>query len=766
MHNSLHGVAAGIVLDALTGEPLVGAHVRLTNRDAEFLLGAVTDLAGRFAIDNIPAGMYQLEARMIGFAAQVVDVNIRKGEESFVLLLEEDTVQLSEIVVKPEPNVLISAEAHGVHKISKEQVQLAAQYDEDIYRTVTRLPGLAANDFSSRFSIRGGEYDEVLVTFDGLELNDPFHLKDFGGGGVSIIDAGVIGDVALHTGAFSAEYGDRLSGVFEINSSELDLKESAGRKGNTALGFSLMNARLFSQGALQNRKTHWMISGRRGYLDFLLDLTNAYPSYSPNYFDVFGKVSHRFNSRHKLALQGLISEDQLKYLDVTDPNDQVLSTYGNGYFWANWQAVWNARLYSQTVLSKGRIWKDRVGVDVRRDQLVNFEAADERMFNALQFKQDWTFQAQPTHQIKWGTSIKHQQSAYRYSNTQLVQDVSDPQNPQKFVNRYAENEAESSPVGVLFNLYTSHRVELNRSLLAEAGARFGYATWSNDRYLDPRINFTYQLNTNSSLFAGFGVYHQPQGIEQLYVEDGDYRYYSAERSRHLVAGYNRDWSEGYRLKLDVYAKRNQNLRPRYLSLAGEVAAFFPELDDDRVLWQPALGRSRGLEMSLQKNKGRILTGVLNYTLSNVTERVEGKIIPKSFDQRHAMLIDINLKPWKKFHFNLAWQYHTGWRYSDVDFEVTYQKQQDVLFETHYGALNEQRFPAYHTLNLRMSKLFNLRQQTIAAYIEVRNLYNRQNIRLYSYEPQVMENGEVDFVTKAETWLPRLPSFGLKWEIAH
>ncbi len=392
---------------------------------------------------------------------------------------------------------------------------------------------------------------------------------------MSIIDAGVIGDVALYTGAFSAAFGDKLSGVFEISSTAQDANELLESHGKTSIGFSLMNARVSSQGVFQNKKTQWMVAGRRGYLDFLLDLTKAYPSYSPSYFDVFAKVSHRLSSKHNIALEGLLSEDNLKYLDVSDPNDQVFSSYGNGYVWVNWQSVWNTHLFSETVLPKGRIWRDRNGIDIRRDKLANFEASDNRMFNVLQFKQDWTYQEIPGHQIKWGVSLKHQQSGYRYRNTRLIQDVGDPKNPQKFVNRYAQNRSDVNPTGRLFNLYTSHNIRLGKKLVTEAGARFGYATWSNDRYLDPRVNLTYQLKNGSSLFAGWGVYHQPQGIEQLYVEDGDQRYYSAERSRHLVIGFNREWAGGYRFKGDVYAKRNKNVRPRYMSLAGEVSTFFP-----------------------------------------------------------------------------------------------------------------------------------------------------------------------------------------------
>ncbi|MEM8485016.1 MAG: DUF2012 domain-containing protein [Bacteroidota bacterium] len=755
---TLTGSIQGLVVEAGTELPVVGVHVHVKGTD----YGAVTHTDGTFVVNGVPVGRHTVEARMLGFSSQEFRVDVRRQPTPFVTVaLEEAALQLDGIVIKPENTTPETATLAGLQHLPAYKIARAKAFDEDIYRTVTRTPGIVANDFSSRFMIRGGAHDEVLVTLDGLELNDPFHLKDFGGGGISIVDADAVGAMTLSTGGYTADLGDRMSGVLQINSVEPAAGQAVSR-----LGLSLMNARIFSQGTLGNGNTQWVFSGRRGYLDFLLDLMQTYPSYSPQFFDGFAKLSHKFGEKHTVALEGLVSGDQFKYLDVTDPNDQVHTNYGNGYVWLNWQSVWRPRLFSETVVSTGKVWRMREGVDIRRDSLVNFETDDTRKFAIFQFKQDWTLQQDEHRQARWGFSLKQQRANYRYSSGHLIQQVAHAQASQKVTNRYAERHTATDPAGVLFNMYGSQQVRLAPKILATAGLRTGYASWSSDFYLDPRLNLQYSPSSATLIRGAWGFFHQPQGIAQLYVEDEEQRYHKAERSRHIILGLDHTLRGTWALKLDLYDKQYANVRPRYVSPAGDVAAFFPEIDKYRTYWKPDETHTRGVEVSVVKTAGRVLTGAAGYTLSQAFDIRDGQRFYKDHDQRQAALVDFNIQPTKQLLINLSWQYHAGWRHAEAAFDVTYQQGNDVLFDTHFGARNAARYPAYHKMDLRIARQFYFKNQSVAAFLEIQNLYNRQNVRRYRYEPAVSSDGEVSFLTHAEAWLPRLPTLGLKWEISH
>ena len=54
---------------------------------------------------------------------------------------------------------------------------------------------------------------------DGLELFDPFHMKDLFSP-LSKIDANVIDATELYSGGFGARHGDHMSGVIQIDTLE------------------------------------------------------------------------------------------------------------------------------------------------------------------------------------------------------------------------------------------------------------------------------------------------------------------------------------------------------------------------------------------------------------------------------------------------------------------------------------------------------------------------------------------------------------------
>ena len=103
--------------------------------------------------------------------------------------------------------------------LTNSELKALPQLGEDLYHTITRLPGLAADDFSAKFWVRGAPNSEILARLDGVDLIEPFHLKDFEGA-LSIVDLRTIGSIDLVTGGFTTDCGDRLAGVLTMETQE------------------------------------------------------------------------------------------------------------------------------------------------------------------------------------------------------------------------------------------------------------------------------------------------------------------------------------------------------------------------------------------------------------------------------------------------------------------------------------------------------------------------------------------------------------------
>ena len=145
-------------------------------------------------------------------------------------------------------------------QIEAADLELLPDIGDDPLRAVSRLPGTAAGDFTAKANFRGGEVDETLGRFDGLRLFNPFHFKDFQSI-FSAIDPGIIRGIEVYTGAFPATFGDRMSGVIDIES----LAGSNAPQREFMLSF--FNASGQRRRLVRAGRGQWLLSARRSNLD-------------------------------------------------------------------------------------------------------------------------------------------------------------------------------------------------------------------------------------------------------------------------------------------------------------------------------------------------------------------------------------------------------------------------------------------------------------------------------------------------------------------
>jgi hypothetical protein len=743
----------GTVSDTLGGTTLGGARIELVGSS----ISARSNEDGHFQLAPVPAGKYTLRVTRIGYEPiTIADVRFPQDVQGapLSLVMRRGSIPLSEVIVTPGHFGLLQSGDAGSQSLSREQLETIPQLGEDIYRAVSRLPGVSADDFSAKFSVRGGSGDELYVSLDGLELAEPFHLKDVGGA-FSIIDIQTLGTASLSTGGFSTEYGDRLTGVFTMKTSD---PRTDGVHGS--VGVSAMNARATLQGGFAGGKGGWLVSARPGYLDVALKFTEIADSIQPRYYDLFAKAQYDLPSGGRIAVHALRANDSFRFLKKDEPN--IFSSYQSSYGWLTWDDEFvGGRLRMQSVVSSGGLSWQRHGENYSAAGAQNVLIDDTRSLDRIGVRQDWTFDATPRLMFKWGADAKRESAAYDYFRL-LGARRSDG-------TRAGRNDSVSTriaPRADKLALYFAPRVQLLPSLTLEAGARYDRSTLTDESIVSPRLNVSWQPYERTVVRAAWGGYSQSQPLFSLQAEDGVSSFARAERAEQRTLGVEQSLPKGVVARVEAYERRLTHARGRYMNLGGDLW-LFPELLWDRTLVERTAGRDRGVELQLTRSDAERTDWSVGYALSSSTDVVEGRTVPRAFDQRHAVHLDWSLHPRNNsWRLSVGGLWHSGWPFTPTNLSVdtvTNTPTQFAIYTSRTpGALNSERLRSYHRVDVRWTKYFHTQKGRLAVFGEVYNLLGTVNPRGYGRDATVKDR-QVTLTTGEINQWPRLPVAGFSWQ---
>jgi hypothetical protein len=113
---------------------------------------------------------------------------------------------------------------------------------------------------------------------------------------------------------------------------------------------------------------------------------------------------------------------------------------------------------------------------------------------------------------------------------------------------------------------------------------------------------------------------------------------------------------------------------------------------------------------------------------------------------------------------MAWQYRTGWPYTDRFLRLGETSTGELFFYDEVGAPNGENYPAFHRLDLRLNRAFNTANGRVHAFLELTNLYDHGNVRTYefNFDCATREPSSCRFRRDPEFWFKLLPSIGLNW----
>ena len=725
----------GQVLDARSGKPIPAARLELLP------IGSVqwSDAHGQFSFGPVPEGVYTLRAEAPEFDARdVPELSVSRAGATVELRLVPTTTELAEVVVATSRYAVDRSGSFGSVLLDGETLAAQPSIGEDAIRSLARLPGIAQSGASAQSSIRGGESSEVLILLDGFPLRQAFHMPGYQSV-FGVLDPGLIAEAEVYTGGFPARYGNRMAGVFDLQTID------AARKPHSALGLSFFNATARHGDRLESIGAEWLASARIGTMQPLLRAVEA-DAGTPTYSDVYARIG--FGDTEGLRISGnvLWSRDELE-VEVQRRGEQAQIESRSRYLWLRADHDWSSEFQGSLWLGHSRIDSVRIG-SIDNPELATGSVDDARASEFRELRSRFTWHPNPRHWFEGGGEWTDETADYHYRAS--------AEYPDAVAELFGRDTSLSRNIELVPHreraaLFVTHRWQLNESLVSELGLRaqrtISSGTTTEELLLDPRFSLRWQIAPATSLRAHWGRFHQTDEVHELKVEDGLTGFPAAQNSDQFILGIDHRLPGGLALRIEGFQKRQSEPRPRFENLF-DTLSIIPELAPDRVPVAPGAAEVRGAELSVTA-QGLLSTSWIALAWSDAVDLVDGRHVPRSWDQTWAIGAGID---WTRGHwrFGAIASAHRGWPTTRLE-------------ESSLGNRNASRLPTYATLDLRAEYRRPLSLGSLTLAFELTNSLNRQNICCAELIVTDDGNGNTLFDTKKRDWLPVVPSISVLWE---
>lgn len=748
------GSISGTIIEKNTQQTLPVAIILLEGTN----LGTTSDIDGRFRILNIPVKTYNVIISSFGFKTiTLYNVVVTSGNEKvFTVELEEDAKVLGEVVIDGNK---ISARAASlvtplsVQKLTGEEIQSNPGGSFDISKVIQTLPGVGGGvgggTFRNDIIIRGGASNENVFYLDGIEVPVINHFQTQGGSGgpQGVLNTFFIEDVTLNSSAFDARYDNALSSVFQFKQ-----KVGNANKFQGNVRASILETALTLEGPLsKNKKTTFLLSGRKSYFELLRRAANA--PYLPNFSDFQTKITHKINDKTTLNFIGIGAIDDFSFVRTKNMTPEDVYSLNNAARIQQWNytaglslkkristGFWNLALSRTHFNNNLQKFEDNENPTAANQTLdfVSNEIENKLRFEVNQYKNGWKF--------SYGISTQLVEFNNR-TNALIQKEVRDSNNiivqPEVKLNF-------SSPIEAFFRFGAF--VQLSKRVLSDrlgisGGIRSDMNTFTADgmnglQTLSPRISFSYALAEKWNLNASTGIYYKLPVYSILGYADNNNtlvnRNAKYTQATHYTSGVEFLPNDGLRITVEGFFKQYANVAVSArdgISLAN-LGTDFTALGNEAVNTN-GKGQAYGIEFFIQKKLTKNFFGILSYTYyRSLYSGANNQLVASAWDNRNLLSVTLGYKLPRNWEIGLKFRYQGGAPYTPFDenaSRLNYASQNKGVLD--YTKLNTQRLNAFNSSDIRIDKKINFKKVTLDLFLDVTNWYlaKNQSIPQYTWE---------------------------------
>jgi len=784
------GKLSGVIKDADTGEPLVGANILIEGTS----FGAATNLKGEYVILNIPPGRYNVRISFIGYETVLMQnvVIIVDQTTNLSVDLKPQTLQVGEVIVTAKTPLIQKDLTSSISVISRDEIEAlpVASFTE----LLSLQAGVVAS--GSNLHIRGGRSNEVAYMVDGMLVVDPLL-----GGLATQLNNDAIQEMSLLSGTFNAEYGnalsgvvnivtrdgsDKLSGKLEMRTSEFGIERYANlhesRINGSLSGPLFTNDLKFFISADQDKRGSYLPFGYNNERTFFTKLTTTALEGFKIALSNRGSKGKRQSYNHAYKY---IPEQYLRIrTDSWQTTLAITHTVQNNLFYDVKFSYFNQGYYSgidkdtseYLPTSKRRYLP--IGNGFEFFSLADpLELIDSRT-TTLDWKADAVWQINNFNEVKFGLSYKKHRLKYFY--------VYDPKRNFPYKNDYITEPFE-------FAGYIQDKIELPY-LVINIGLRYdlmnaniifredplkpGSLVKAKPRsQLSPRIGIAHPISERTKLHFSYGHFFQNPDFQYLF-ENNQYDLnvreplfgqpsLDAQRTISYEVGVAHQFTDRIAINVTAY----------YRDITGLIGTryYFPFVDGRYTGYTLYVNEDyanvKGFEVNLDIRPDKYFSGGLSYTYSvakgsasSETEQYPGTqestlLYYLDFDRTHILNLTgtytvptsegpqvLGYHIFEKMDFSLVFRLSSGAPYTPGGRDVGFVEK------------NSLRQPSTYTLDFMFGKEFDIYKNfRLRLFAEILNLTDHKNI-LYVYR----DTGEPDFTFEGNhslEWMRDPSNFG-------
>jgi CarboxypepD_reg-like domain len=633
----------GTILDSDSKSPLIGVQIILL--DIEPIIATTTDESGNFRLQNVKIGHHSLQLSLIGYENQTIsDVIVDSGKETILLInMQESVFQLREFVIKAtekKGEALNEMALISSRSVSLDQTKRFAGSFNDPSRILSSFAGVSnSQNGDNDIIVRGNSPKYVQWRLEGIEITNPNHFGEQNAvsGGVSTLNNNLLATSDFHAGAFSPEFGDVLSGVYDIN-----LRTGNNEKYESSFGLGLLGTDLMLEGPFKKGyRGSFLLNYRYSTITLIDKIGLIDVGGIPKFQDATIKLVFPTSKVGTFSFFGLGGLSGLLFENV---QPQTWETPGNNGQKENIQedfkkvaGLLNTGLNHILPISDDSFLKTSLSFSTNQSADKVFESftvpildennaflRDSIVSTRQNFTGDLaksTYRASMTFNRKIDSKNKVQiGSKYALFDYNYEQSLfRDAENTRFTVIDFREN------IGTIRN-FVSWKHRFNKDLTLVSGFHNMNVLFNKKSTIEPRIGINWKLDRKNAVHAGYGKHSTMESVHNYFakIETPEGQIIEPNRdldllkADHFVIGYETRFSENLMAKLEVYYQNLYNLPVENLD-----SSYYSTINEGLEyryvdLVNKGTGKNYGVELTIERFLHHNFYFLLNGSLFNST----------------------------------------------------------------------------------------------------------------------------------------------------